>query len=73
VPGAADDFAEPCVFDLAGVGGLREPDQRPLAQRRALVRAAVQQAEKLALDVEDRDRAAVDLEEFSRSSTGAIT
>src|ERR1700726_4579299 len=27
VPGAADDLAQPGVFDLAGIAGLREPDQ----------------------------------------------
>ena len=67
VPGAAEDFAEPGVFDLAGIGGLREPDQRPFAQGRALMRAAVQQAEELAVDVEHRDRALVDGEEFARA------
>src|SRR6516165_4953715 len=36
MPGAADDLAEPGVFDRAGIGGLREPDQRTFAQRRAL-------------------------------------
>ena len=56
---------QPNIFDLAGIGGLREPDQRPLAQRRALMGAAVQQAEELALDVENRDRPSVDLKEFS--------
>ena len=65
MPGASDDLAEFGVFDLAGIGGLREPDQRALAQSRALMRAAVQQAEELALDVEDRDRPPVDGEEFS--------
>src|SRR5712672_2339258 len=39
VPGAADDFAEPGIFDLAWIGRLREPDQRSFAQRRALMRA----------------------------------
>src|SRR5207245_11481173 len=66
VPGAADDLAELGIFDLAGIAGLREPDQRALAQRGALMRAAVQEAEELALDVEDRDRPPVDGEEFSR-------
>jgi hypothetical protein len=56
VPGAADDFAQSRTFDLAGIGRLRKADQRPFAQGRALMRAAVQQAEELALDVEDRDR-----------------
>ena len=32
VPGAADDLAQSGVFDLAGIGGLRKPDQRALAQ-----------------------------------------
>ena len=64
--GAADDFAQLGVFDLAGIGGLRESDQRALAQGRALMRAAVQQAEELALDIEDRDRPLVDGQEFSR-------
>src|SRR6201992_3687256 len=66
VPGAADDLAELGIFDLAGIGGLREPDQWALAQRRALMRAAVQQAKELALDVEDRDLPVIDGEEFSR-------
>jgi len=34
------------------------------------MRAAVQQAEELALDVEDRDRALIDGEEFARGETG---
>ena len=67
VPGAADDLAEFGIFDLAGVARLREPDQRALAQRRALMRAAVHQAEILALDVEDRDRPPVDLQKFPRA------
>jgi len=67
VPGAADDLPKPGVFDLAGILGLREPDQRAFAQRSALMRAAVQQAEILALDVEDRDRPSLDLQEFSRA------
>src|SRR5947209_18785021 len=66
MPGTAQDLAWPRIFDDAGIGGLRQPDQRALAQRGALVRAAVQQAEELALDVEHRDRALVDGEEFSR-------
>jgi hypothetical protein len=53
------------VFDLAGIGGLREPDQRAFAQRGTLMRAAVQQAEELALDVEHRNRALIDGEKFS--------
>src|SRR6185312_1659424 len=67
VPGAADDFAWSRVLDRAGVGRLREADQRPLAQRRALVRATVEQAEELALDVEDRDRPLVDGEKLART------
>ena len=55
------------VYSISpGSEDVREPDQRALAQRRALMRAAVQQAEELALDVEDRDRPLVDGEEFSR-------
>jgi len=65
VPGAADDLAEPCVFDLAGVGRLREPDQRSFAQRRALMRATIQQAEEFTLDVEHRDRTFIDGEKFA--------
>src|SRR5438045_6734759 len=67
VPGAANDLAEFGVFDLARILRLREPDQRALAQRRALMRATVHQAEILALDVEDRDRPPVDLQKFSRA------
>src|ERR1700758_5488875 len=67
MPGTADDLAELGIFDLAGIAGSREPDQRALAQRRALMRATVQEAEKLALDVEDRDRPVVDGEEFTRT------
>src|SRR6186713_2136578 len=36
MPGAADDLAEFGVFDLAGITGRCEPDQRALAQRCAL-------------------------------------
>src|SRR5690348_9681946 len=45
VPGAADDFPELRVLDLAGVAGLRQTDQRTLAKSRALMRAAIEQAE----------------------------
>src|SRR5262249_46170253 len=55
MPRAADDLAESRVFDLAGIFGLREPDQRALTESRALMRAAIQQPEKFALDVENRD------------------
>src|SRR6266568_6590958 len=65
VPGTADDLPLPGVFDLAGVVRLRQSDQRPLAQRGALMRAAIEQAEILALDVEHRDRTAIDGEEFA--------
>jgi hypothetical protein len=67
VPGAAQDFARPRVFDLAGIFGLRKTNQWPLAEIGALMRTAVQQAEKFALDVEDRDRSAVELDEFARA------
>src|ERR1700761_1954372 len=67
MPGAAQDFAEPGVFDLTGIGRLRKPDQRSFAERRALMRAAVHQAEELALDVEDRDRPVIDGDEFARA------
>src|SRR5712671_716672 len=67
VPGAADDFAWPGIFDLTGIGRLREPDQRPFAQRSTLMRAAVQQAEEFALDIEHRDRALIDGKEFARA------
>src|SRR5882757_6906711 len=64
VPGTADDLPQLGVFDLAGIARLRKPDQRALAQRRALMRATVHQAEILALDVEDRDRPSLDLQKF---------
>src|SRR5262245_14347466 len=67
VPGTADDLAELGIFDLAVIFRLRKPNQRPLAQGSALMRATVQEAEEFAIDVEDRDRAAIDLEEFSRA------
>src|SRR6185312_980181 len=67
VPRATDDLTRPRVVDLAGIFGLRKPDQRPLAQPGALMRAAIQQAEKLALDVEDRDWPSVDGEKLART------
>jgi hypothetical protein len=45
---------------------LGKPDQRALAQGRALMRAAIEQSEIFALDVEDRDRPVVDGDEFAR-------
>src|ERR1700756_534504 len=67
VPGAAEDFARPRVFDLAGIFGLRKTKQRAFAEIGTLMRATIQEAEKFALDIEDRDRPAVELDEFSRA------
>jgi hypothetical protein len=66
MPGAADDLTQLGVLDVAGIARLRQPDQRALAQRCALMRAAIEQAEIFALDVEDRDRPVVDGDEFAR-------
>src|SRR3954451_3803035 len=67
MPGAANDLAELGIFDLARILRLREPDQGSLAQRSALMRAAVHQAEIFTLDVENCDRPSVDLQKFSRA------
>src|SRR5690349_17380561 len=66
VPWTANDLAKPGVFDLTGIAGAREPDQRAFAKCGALMRAAIEQAEELALDVEDRDRPVIDGDEFTR-------
>src|SRR3954468_17737333 len=65
VPGAADDLSLPGVFDLTRIFRLRQPDQRPLAQRGALMRAPIEQPEIFALDVEHRDRTSVDVQELA--------
>src|SRR5690348_6284481 len=67
VPGTADDFAQTRIFYLAGIGRLREPDQRALTQGGTLMRAAVQETEEFTLDVEDRNRATLESEKFSRT------
>ena len=65
VPRAAHDVAGPPALVLAGSRpGDRAPDL-PLAQRPALVRAAVAQREELAVDVEDADRATPDLDDLA--------
>src|SRR5258708_84675 len=56
VPGAARELAGVAVLDLvARRGHLGPPGQTPLAERPALVRAAVAQGEQLAADVEHAD------------------
>src|SRR3954468_9199200 len=65
VPGTANDLAQPGVFDLARIFRLRQSDQRPLTQRGALMRAAIEQAEILALDVEHSDRTLADREKLA--------
>ena len=55
VPGAAQDFAAAGVFVGAGLGGFDQAGGQAEAQTAALVRAAIEQAEILAVEVEDAD------------------
>src|SRR5580704_16248121 len=65
VPRAADDLALPRVAVLAGLAGLDQAGQAAFAQAAALMRAAVGKREELALDVEHRDLAALDVDELA--------
>src|SRR5690606_18534325 len=65
VPGAAQDFIGPGKAVLARLVRLDQADQTPFAKAAALVGAAVQNAEQLAVDVEDGDRAALDGDELA--------
>src|SRR5579884_1962356 len=64
VPGTGEDLALAREAHLARHGRLDRAPQLPLAQRAALVGAAVAQREVLALHVEDADRAAGDLDDL---------
>ena len=56
------------VYSISpGSEDCANPISGPSHKDRALVRAAVQQAEELAVDVEDGDRALIDGEEFARA------
>src|SRR5262249_4479578 len=55
VPLACDDLARAAVLKLAGPGRFERAPQLALAQRPALVRAAVAQREELPIHVEDAD------------------
>ena len=66
VPGAAQDFALAGVADVAGEIGFGKPDQRAFAERRALVRTAIEQAKEFALHIEDGDWTVFENEEFAR-------
>src|SRR5262245_58743857 len=68
MPWAAQHLALPLVGDLgAGHGGPHEAGQPSLAERPALVRAAVAQREQLALDVEDADLPASHFDDLARA------
>src|SRR5919106_6924620 len=55
VPGAADDLAAAVIAVAAGLVGFDQADQLAAAKAAALMRAAIEQREVLALDVEDDD------------------
>src|SRR3984957_6596088 len=58
MPRATDDLALARILVLPRLVGLDEPGQDALAHRAALMRAAVEQAEELAAEIEHRDRTA---------------
>src|SRR6266550_851653 len=65
VPGAGQDLAWTVVLDLARHARPRQPPGLALAQRAALVRAAVAQGEVLPAQVEDADRAPAHLDDLA--------
>ena len=66
MPWAADDLAAARVAIASGLARLDEPAQAAVKQAAALMRAAIGERKKLAPDIEDDDRAALDVDEFSR-------
>jgi hypothetical protein len=65
VPWATDDLAFTAVFVPAGSCGFHEPDQSTFAKASALMRTAIEHAKELTVQIEDRDRAALDGEELT--------
>ncbi|MEZ5864415.1 MAG: hypothetical protein R3D25_10255 [Geminicoccaceae bacterium] len=63
VPRAAQDLALPLELELAGLAALDEPFDDALAERRALVRAAVAHRVERVVDVEDPDAPAGDVDD----------
>src|ERR1700722_7289428 len=59
VPRTADDLAPAAVAVTAGDGAV--------TQASALMRAAIEHPVKIAVEIEDRNRTALDREEFARS------
>src|SRR4029077_9278026 len=60
MPGAAEQFAHPRALIDAGLWRSQARDASRLVQRRAGVRAAIEKREKLAVDVEHDDVAAIE-------------
>src|SRR5206468_12951524 len=67
VPRAAQDLALARVDVFPRLGRLQQPGQHAVAQAAALMRAAVEQAEILAADVEDRDRPTLHRDQLARA------
>src|ERR1051326_4559745 len=65
VPGTAQDLAVAAVPIDPWLGGFDETDQSSLGKIAALMRAAVEQGEQFAVDVEDHDGAAVDIDQLT--------
>src|SRR5437879_5490474 len=61
VPWTAQDFTRTAIGVFPRRRGAQEAGQAAQTERTALVRAPIQEGEKLARDVEHADRAAVDL------------
>src|SRR5439155_11353477 len=65
VPGAGQDLARARVLELARHPRLEQPPRPALAERAALVRAAVPQREELPFQIEDADRAPRHLDDLA--------
>src|SRR5688500_12764322 len=72
VPGAANDLAGPGVAVLAGRRRGDQAGGATVAERAALVRAAVADREVLAAEVEDADRAPGDVDDLPRPGRNLV-
>src|ERR1051326_7992193 len=71
VPGTAQDLAVAAVPIDPWLGGFDETDQSSLGKIAALMRAAVEQGEQFAVDVEDHDGAAVAIDQLTAAGRHA--
>src|SRR6202012_5269810 len=67
VPWAADDLSPTAIAVATGSARFDETGDRTLTETSALMRAAIEHSEKVPTEIEDRNRTALDREQFARS------